>query len=211
VGVLTASFLFGQAAQEEDPDVKARRFAVAWTTGIASRFATTSNTVVSAYSLTRLASLTCKYDQNAASGMFRQAASRMGSIPSQIFFDQQTPRLPVASFTTLSKTTLAAAKACDPTLPGVLDSDSFERRRKEERQYATNSVIAQAMNRYDTDPDRAAQLVDFVLEAGDPATIDFAQVELFLTRLRERSPELGDDGFRHAPGNGGRCSVSGHG
>lgn len=203
-GLLTASFLFGQTAPvpapapSEDPEIKARRFAVSWAGGIAGRFFTTPNTVVSVHSLVRLAALTCKYDQNAATGMFRQAASRMGSIPSQIFTDEQTPRLPVASFTTLSKMTMAAAKACDPSLPGVLDTEAFERRRKEERQYATNSVVSQAMNRYDTDPDRSAQLVDFVLEAGDPGAIDFGQVELFLARLRDRSPELGDDVFRHA-------------
>ena len=183
-GLLTASFLFGQSAPvqppapAEDPEVKARRFAVSWAAGIAGRFSTTPNAVVSAHSLVRLGALTCKYDQNAASAMFRQAASRMGSIPSQIFTDEQAPRLPVASFTGLSRMTMAAAKACDPSLPGVLDTEAFERRRKEERQYATNSVVTQAMNRYDTDPDRAAQLVDFVLEAGDPGAIDFRLAEL---------------------------------
>lgn len=195
-GLLAASIAAQDAGQEQA--IKVRRNAVEWATGVAGRFATVSNTVVSAYALQRLAAATCAHDRNAATGMFRQAASRMGSIPSQIFFDEQTPRLPIASFTGLSRMVMGAAKQCDPSLPGVLDTESFTRRKQDERQYANNSVVSQAMNRYDTDPDRAAQLVELVLEAGDPGTIDFGAVELFLAKLRERSPELGDDVFRRA-------------
>lgn len=197
-GLLIASSMAQDAPTSEELEIRARSLAVGWATGIAGRFATSPNTVVSAYSLTRMGTLTCAYDTNAASSMFRQAASRMGSIPSQIFFDEQTPRLPIASFTRLWQFTMGAAKQCDPSLPGVLDTESFTRRKQDERQYATSSIISQALNRYEEDPDRAAQLVDLVLEAGDPAAINFSLVQSFLAKLRERSPELADDGFRHA-------------
>lgn len=173
-------------------------YAIGWANGLAARFSTISNTVVSAHSLARLAAATCPYDRNAALGMFLRTVSRMGSIPERIFFDEQTPRLPVASFTRLWQMTMGAAKECDPSLPGLLDTEAFARRRADERQNANNSIIASAMNRYDTDPDRSAQLVELVLEAGDPGAIDFSMVSLFAARLRDRSPELGDDVFRHA-------------
>jgi hypothetical protein len=150
------------------------------------------------YALEKLAALTCKQDQSVGTGMFRQATSRMGSIAPDAFYDEKLPRLPVASFTRLWQMMIADAKLCDPALPAVLDTNAFKRRRAEERQQANSSVIARAMDRYEEDPDRAAQLMDFLLEAGDPTAIDFGGIENFLAKLRERAPELGDDVFRHA-------------
>jgi hypothetical protein len=54
------------------------------------------------------------------------------------------------------------------------------------------------MDRYEADPDRAAQLAELVLEAGDPRYVDFDTLSQFLAKLRERSPELGDDVFQKA-------------
>lgn len=199
-GVLTAALSGQDVPPAAELDVQARRTAVGWATGVAGKFAIVSNTVISAYSLGQLAALTYEYDLSAASGMFRQAIGRLNAIPWEIFFDAQVPRLPVASFTGLWRMISTSLKKCDLTLAGLIDTQAFELRRNDERRNANNSVIAQimALKRYEQDPDRTAQLADLVLEAGDPASIDFGGLELFLAKLRERSPELADDVFKHA-------------
>lgn len=186
-------------AQDTPPDpALARRLTVGWATGVAGRFVTVSNPVVSAHSLARLAALTCEYDRNAASGMMRQAITRLNAIPANIFFDEQVPRLPIASFTGLWKMISASVKKCDPSLTGLIDTQAFELRRNDERRNANSSVIARALNLHEEDPERAAQLGDLMLDASDPASIDFGGLEFFLVKLRERAPELADDVFRHA-------------
>ncbi|MEO8100252.1 MAG: hypothetical protein ABI811_21300 [Acidobacteriota bacterium] len=166
--------------------------AINWARGIAGQFANLSNPVVSGYSLAKLGTLVCDYDRLNASVIFSQAIARINTVQVSFFIDPKTPLLPIASFTGLWKMVAASALKCDPSLASLVDTPSFELRKTDERQQANNNVIQSAMDRYIDDPDRGAQLVELVLEAGEPLVIDYAFVELFLAKLRERAPELGD-------------------
>lgn len=171
---------------------------VSWATALASRFAIVSNTVVSAHSLARLGELICPHDRIPAVGVYRQAIVRINSIPPEVFFDDKQPVLPIASFTGLWRMVSASAKKCDPATESLLNTDSFTQRRFDEQRAANNGVTLRAMQLIDSNPERAGQLVELVLEAGDPDAIDFSLIERFLAELRERTPELGDRVFRTA-------------
>jgi hypothetical protein len=173
---------------------------LSWATAQAERFQNVSNKVVSAHALTRLGELICPHDRIAGVGVYRRAIIRIHSIPPEIFFDQAQPVLPVASFTGLWKMVSASAKKCDPTTESLIDTDSFKQRRFDEQRAANNTVIATVLRNglIASNPDRAAQLVELVLEAGDPDAIDFSLVDKALAELRDRAPELGDQVFRTA-------------
>jgi hypothetical protein len=180
---------------------------VAWATAQADRFAIVSNPVVSAHSLARLGELVCPHDRIAAAGVYRKAIVRINTIKLELFFDQKQPVFPVASFTGLWRRVSASVKKCDAAMESLLDTEAIKQRRADEWRDANNSVIAGLSCRrmtvpcpglLESNPERAAQLMELVLEAGDPDAIDFGLVEWLLVELRGRAPELGDKVFRIA-------------
>jgi hypothetical protein len=193
---LLLAVLVGATLRGQGPNPA--RDTVNWAVGIASQFALVSNPVVSIHSLARLGQLTCEQDRSAAAGMFRQAIIRINTIPADIFFDDKVPLLPISSFSGLWRMVATDAVKCEPGLALLINTPAFEQRRNDERQRATNSLIARATNRFPDDPERAAQLMDLLLTAGDPGAMDYDALELFLAQLRDRAPELGDQVFGKA-------------
>jgi hypothetical protein len=191
-----------RATEEAQPERRVGptpiELSVSWATALASRFVIVGNTVVSAHSLGRLGELICAHDRLAASGVYRQAIIRINSIPPEVFFDEKQPVLPIASFTGLWRMISASAQKCDPGAESLLNAESFKQRRYDEQRAANNGVLIRALQLIEDNPERAGQLVELVLEAGDPDGIDFAMVEKFLASLRDRAPELGDKVFRVA-------------
>jgi hypothetical protein len=171
---------------------------VSWATASAERYSKFTNPVVSAYAYGRLGAIVCPHDKYAGSALFRQAITRMEAIKTEIFLDPMVRVLPVASFTGLFKSISTNAILCDATLKGLTEADSFKQRLANERAAANNTVLGIALKRIEADPDRASQLAELVLEAGDPNTIDFDGMTGFLAKLRERSAELGDEVFLHS-------------
>lgn len=171
---------------------------VAWATALSERFATISNPVVSAHSLAKLGELICPHDRVAAAGVFRTAIIRINTIRPEVFVDEAQPVFPVASFTGLWRMVSASAKKCDPQTAQLTDTDSFKQRQFDERRAANNTVIRDALRILESKPERAAQLAELVLEAGDPDAIDYGYLETFLKDLRNRAPELSDRVFLHA-------------
>jgi hypothetical protein len=78
------------------------------------------------------------------------------------------------------------------------NSKAYSDRQERERSSANNTVLQAALGRYQDDPDRAAQLAEFVLDAADPQLLDYETLGLFLARLRDRAPDLSDPLFERA-------------
>ena len=186
------AFCPGAAAQADPPAAPA---ALQWATGQASRFEQYTNPVVSAHALASLAALVCEHDRSAGVVLFRKALARIDNTPDSFFVDEKAPVLPISSFTALWKMVIAPALKCDPALATVVDVERVQTRLTLERQQANFTVLAKAYSRIAADPERAAQLADLVLTAGEVEMLDFPGFGLFLSHLRERAPELGDRVF----------------
>jgi hypothetical protein len=189
---ITVGLLLSASCLAQDPPP------VGWSAGKAEQLLRYSNPVVSTYSLARLGSLVCPHDKGAGSALFLQSLRRMEDIKTEIFFDPKTPLLPVASFTKLWAAVSANAVRCDPALKPqteLTNRDSVRARLANERAAATNNVMAVSAKA--DDPARQAQMVYLLLEAGDPAFIDYNQIGNFVAVMRDRSAELGDEMFRY--------------
>lgn len=174
--------------QEVDP------FTLQWALAMNSRFREMHNPVVASYSTAELGSLVCRWDSAGAAGLFREALATMNTLPDRIFMGTDQV-LPVSSFSGLWKFIDGRAQTCGVALPPLSDrirsAISFERQR-------ANEMLATARGVIDANPDRAAQLADAALAAGDPMTLDVAALTRFLSELRERTPDLSDDLFPKA-------------
>src|SRR5439155_5669895 len=125
------------------------------------------NPVASSYALGRLASLVCGRDPVAGSALFQQALTRMNGVADSAF-SANGPVLPVSSFTELWNSLMPAATQCDPALNRFLDSRRIEARLAEDRRQANNRLQQAAGIDLADSPDRAAQLADSAITAGDP-------------------------------------------
>lgn len=188
--------LLGQDAPPVEPPVSPQMVQSA--AAQVSRFERYTNPAVSTHAIASLAAQVCEHDPNTGSGLFRRAMARLNDTSDSLFVDEQSPVLPISSFTGLWKMVTSAAVKCDPTLAALVDVERVKVRMATERQQANTSVLPKATLRIAADPERAAQLADLVLTVSDTEALDFTSLGRFMAQLRERAPELGDRTFTKA-------------
>lgn len=85
---------------------------------------------------------------------------------------------------------------CAPELNDLIDSERAKAKMQEEKQEANDDVrTAYSVLDLDSNPDRAAQLVQTALSVSDPTFLDIPTVMLFLSHLRDKVPDISDDLF----------------
>jgi hypothetical protein len=168
--------------------------AISWTSALREPMRRMTNHVVSTYGIASLAAVVCPVDQSLASEMFREAVAGLNTLPGDPFHDSRKT-LPVATFSGLWKVVMGPGVKCDPNLPQP--SDAARAKRDSERREAS-SYLAQA--KVTDNPDRAAQLAQAALEAGDPYELDITAITSFLIDFRVKAPDLADDLFQRAIG-----------
>jgi hypothetical protein len=186
-------FVSFAGAQEKE---KNSRDGLEWAVALRGRFAEMHNPVIVSYGLGRLASLVCAKDRTAGAGLFREALTRMNTLPDRAFIDTG-PVLPISSFSGLWKFIMPEAVRCDPALSTFLNTDRIQARISGERRKA-NYNLSTARSIVDLQPDRAAQLADAAMAASDPSVLDIVTLSKFLSELRDRAPDLADDLFPKA-------------
>ena len=191
--LLTAS---GQQKPAAPPAADDPADILSWAEALAGRFREMHNPVIRAHALGRLAALVCSQDQGAGATLFREALSAVDLLPDDAFSDSRQV-LPVSSLSGLWKALLPAAARCDPALARFETGDRIQARLADERQHA-NYFLSVAMGSLDDTPDRAAQLAEAALDAGDPAAFNMPLLTRFLAELRDRAPDLADDLFPKA-------------
>jgi hypothetical protein len=161
--------------------------------------------VVRVHGTASLAAVVCAEDRSEAAGLYRDAISAMHNLPQDSFTVKGTTVLPVASFTGLWKYIVPAAVKCDPSLAEAAANQRSRERLEAERAGANATLKrawelidpSQVLDKQDNN-DRAAQIAQAALEAGDPDTFDFDLLVEVLTQLSERAPDLADDLFVRA-------------
>jgi hypothetical protein len=166
--------------------------AAAWASGLREPMRRMTNPVAVTYGIASLAAILCPVDKPLGADLFREAVSDLNNTPDDMFRDSGKV-LPVATFSGLWKLVMGPGAKCDATLPQPSDH-AREKREAERRQAA--SFLAQA--KFTDDYDRAAQLAQAALEAGDPSQLDIASITGFLIEFRVPAPELADDVFERA-------------
>jgi hypothetical protein len=181
------------------------RDALEWAVALRGRIREMHNPVVVAYGTGRLAAVVCAKDPVPGAGIFRDAIAFTDGIASDAFLQKGTTVLPVASFSGLWKFVMPAALKCDATLYQPSIAARAKARMDEERRKA-NDTLHRAAGFLDSSQvvdkqlqlDRAGQLVQAALEAGDPETLDMELLTQVLCLLHERAPDLSDDLFVRA-------------
>jgi len=169
---------------------------LAWAAALAGRFREMHNPVIRAHAVGRVAALVCNQDQGAGTTLFREALADVDLLPDDAFSDSRQV-LPVSSLSGLWKSLLPAAARCDPALARFVTGDRIQARLADERQHANYFLSVAKGSLIDT-PDRAAQLAEAALDAGDPAAFNMPLLTRFLSELRDRAPDLADDLFPKA-------------
>ena len=168
--------------------------AINWTSALRDPLRRMTNHVVSTYGIASLGAVVCPADQPLAADLFREAVASLNNLADDAFHD--APKvLPVATFSGLWKVIMGPGLKCDPSLPQP--SDHARARRDSERSEAP-SFLQQA--KLADDADRAAQLAQAALEAGDPYEFDIGSFTSFLIDFRVKAPDLADDLFQRAIG-----------
>ncbi len=166
--------------------------AINWTSALREPMRRMTNHVTSTYGIAWLAAVMCPADQSIAADMFREAVAGLNALPDASFHDSQKV-LPVATFSGLWKLVMGPGVKCDPGLPQP--NDQARAKRESERREAS-SYLEQA--KVTDDSDRAAQLAQAAIEAGDPYELDISSITFFLIEFRVRAPDLADDLFQRA-------------
>jgi hypothetical protein len=186
-------------------DATKLRDALEWTVAQRGRMAQMTNRVVQVHGIASLGALICAEDRGEGSGLFRQAIAALHNVPSDSFNEKGTTMLPVASFTGLWKFVVPAALKCDPNLAEAANNSQDKARLESEKRNA-NATLSRAYGLIDPqmtldkldNNDRAAQLANAALDAVDPDVLDVVLFTKFLSRLRDRAPDLSDDLFQRA-------------
>lgn len=168
--------------------------AISWTSALREPIRRLTNRVVTTYGIASLATVACPVDKELGSDLFREAVEDLNSVPDATFHDSKKV-LPVATFSGLWKLVMGPGMKCDARLPQP--NDRARAKRDAERQEAA-SYLEQA--KVADDPDRAAQLAQAAMEAGDPYEFDISSITAFLIDFRVRAPDLADDLFQRAVG-----------
>jgi hypothetical protein len=135
--------------------------AISWTSAVREPMRRLTNRVVTTYGIASLATVACPVDKELASDLFREAVEDLNSVPDATFHDSKKV-LPVATFSGLWKLVMGPGMKCDARLPQP--NDRARAKRDAERQEAA-SYLEQA--KVADDPERAAQLAQAAMEAGD--------------------------------------------
>ena len=178
------------------------RDALEWTIALRGRMAQMTNPVVRVHGVASVAGLVCPLSQGEASGLYREAITALHGIPSNAFTDKGTTVLPAASFTGLWKYVVPAALKCDPGLAEAANNQRSKERIDAERRGANATLRhawylidpTQVLDKQDNN-DRAAQVANAALDAGDPDQLDIALLTRFMSQLRDHAPDLADDLF----------------
>jgi hypothetical protein len=181
------------------------RDALEWTIAQRGRMQQMTNRVVQVHGIASLGMLVCPEDRSEGAGLFRQAIMALHGVPQSAFRDKGTTVLPAASFTGLWKYVVPAALKCDPGLADAATNSQSKSRIEEERRSA-NLTLEHAwgmirpglvLDKEDNN-DRAAQLANAALDAGNPDVLNVVLLTRFLSQLREKAPDLSDDLFERA-------------
>src|SRR4051794_26122525 len=181
------------------------RDAVEWTTALRGRMSRMTNRVVDVHGTAGVAALVCAVDPLTGSGIYRDAIASLHNLSDGAFNQKGTTVLPAASFTGLWKFVVPAALKCDPGLAALADNPRSKQRIEAERRNA-NATLGRAWALIDPSLvldkqdqlDRAAQLANAALDAGDPETFDYELLNKVMSQLRDRAPDLADDLFARA-------------
>ena len=168
--------------------------AINWTSAIRDPLRRLTDHVVTTYGLASLGAITCPVDKALAADMFREAVADLNNIPTGGFLDSKKV-LPVATFSGLWKLVMGPGMKCDPRLPQP--NDGARARRENERGEVAN-YLDQARKQLADNPERAAQLGQGALEAGDAYDFDMPPFVTFLSDLGKKAPELADNLFQRA-------------
>lgn len=166
--------------------------AINWTSALRDPMRRMTNRAVTAYGIASLGAITCPVDKGLGADLFREAVVDLNNVPDAIFRDSKKV-LPVATFSGLWKAVMGPGKKCDSRLSAP--NDHAQARRDSERSEAS-SYLEQA--KVTDDPERAAQLAQAAMEAGDPYELDMSSITSFLIEFRVRAPDLADDLFQRA-------------
>ncbi len=178
---------------ESAPTAPPASSALEWAVALRSRFDSFREPVVTVYATSRLAFLVCAVDRSTGAGLYQEALRGLSLLTPQRFVDARHV-LPSPSFTALWKSITGNAGKCDPALEPYFDNEHSRAKMQTERQNA-NSTLRLAFGRIDQDPDRAGQLAEAAISASDADHLDISLLTLFLTKLRERAPDVSDDVF----------------
>jgi hypothetical protein len=182
-------------AQEDDPAAQNKKNNLAWAEGLAGRFQQLHDPVVAAYAISQLGGLACPHDREAGSRLFRDSLARLRNLTPSSFTSARR-RLPIPSFTSMWNYLTPKAAKCAPELSDLFDPERAKAKMQEEKQRANDDVrAAYSALDIDSNPDRAAQLVETALSVSDPSLLDIPTVTLFLSHLRDKAPDISDDLF----------------
>jgi hypothetical protein len=164
-----------------------------------------TNRVVQVHGIASLGMLVCPEDRGEGSGLFRQAIAALHGVPQNAFRDKGTTVLPAASFTGLWKYVVPAALKCDPGLADAANNQQSKARLEGEKRSANQTLEAAwglidpslVLDKADNN-DRAAQMANAALDAGDPDVLNIVLLARFMSQLRDRAPDLSDDLFQRA-------------
>jgi hypothetical protein len=186
-------------------DATKLRDALEWTIAQRDSMQQMTNRVVQVHGIASLGILVCPEDRGEGSGLFRQAIAALHGVPQSAFTDKGTTVLPAASFTGLWKYVVPSALKCDPGLAEAANNQADKARMEDEKRRA-NLTLQRAWDLIDPklvldkadNNDRAAQMANAALDAGDPDVLNVVLLTQFLSQLRERAPDLSDDLFLRA-------------
>jgi hypothetical protein len=186
-------------------DAAKLRDALEWTIAQRGRMQQMTNRVVQVHGIASLGMLVCPEDRSEGSGLFRQAIAALHGVPQSAFRDKGTTVLPVASFSGLWKYVVPAALKCDPGLADAANNSQSKARLEEEKRSANQTLESAwalidpslVLDKADNN-DRAAQMANAALDAGDPDVLNIVLLTRFMSQLRDRAPDLSDDLFQRA-------------
>lgn len=167
--------------------------AINWTSAIRDPLRRLTDHVVTTYGLASLGGITCPLDRSLGADMFREAVEDLNNLPTGSFMESKKV-LPVATFSGLWKLVMGPGKKCDPRL----QPNDRARARRENERGEVGTYLQKARDLLADNPDRAAQLGQAALEAGDPIDFDMSSFTNFLDDLRGHAPELADNLFQRA-------------
>ena len=196
VRLIGALVLAAASAKAQEPSLAAIgewSDALSWTSSLREPMRRMTNHVVTTFGIASLGAIACQYDPALGSDMFREALAGLNNMPDGILADPSEKLLPVATFSGLWKLVMGPGIRCDKSLPQPNDR---ARARREAEELEAASFLTQAKKAKTAgDYDRAAQLAQAALEAGDPSEFDLGPFTDFLSKLREPAPDLSDDLF----------------
>ena len=182
-------------AQEADPAAEEKKRNLEWATGLAGRFRQMHDPVVLTYAISQLGELVCAHDPEAGAGLFRESLAGVRNLTPSSFTSARR-RLPIPSFTSMWNYVIPKAVKCAPALSDLVDPERAKAIMQEEKQQANDDIrTAYSALDLNSNPDRAAQLVETALSVSDPTVLDIPTVTLFLSHLRDKAPDVSDDLF----------------